>query len=332
MRVELLCLDVDGTMTDGSLIYGLNLGNLSLGLHSADFANLERFADFSPVSHPKFAKNHESQTKNPSVVDSALNAESSKDLCEAPENSPASWCKKSGEASSSASADFLLEADKRGSPPKSEKRQLLARRGSGAGGAALLREESSKNGSEENAESSLDSVDSAIISQNGLQCRFCESARNDGVESPQDEFAEILKIFNAKDGLALAYWCKSLKRNAAIITGKKSEILRHRAKELGIKFLFMGVKDKGKVLRGLKKDLALDSAQVACVGDDLNDISMFAESSLNFAPRDCASHLKTLPNITILNTKGGKGAVREALEIILQKEGIYEDFTSFFAR
>lgn len=94
----------------------------------------------------------------------------------------------------------------------------------------------------------------------------------------------------------------------------------------------MGVKDKGKVLRGLKKDLELDSAQVACVGDDLNDISMFAESSLNFAPHDCASHLKTLPNITILNTKGGKGAVREAIEIILQKEGIYEDFTSFFAR
>ena len=46
-------------------------GNLSLGLHSADFANLGRFAGFSPVSHPKFAKNHESQTENPSVVDSA---------------------------------------------------------------------------------------------------------------------------------------------------------------------------------------------------------------------------------------------------------------------
>ena len=47
-------------------------GNSSLDLHSADFANLGRFADFSPVSHPKFAKSHESQTENPSVVDSAL--------------------------------------------------------------------------------------------------------------------------------------------------------------------------------------------------------------------------------------------------------------------
>ena len=93
---------------------------------------------------------------------------SKKDLCEAPENSPASWCKKSGEASSSASADFLLEADKRGSPPKSEKRQLLGTHfkkvgGSGAGGAALLRKESSEISGERIVESALDS---ASLTQN----------------------------------------------------------------------------------------------------------------------------------------------------------------------
>ena len=47
------------------------LGNLSLGLHSADFANLGHCADFSLALRPKFAKNHKSQTENPSVVDSA---------------------------------------------------------------------------------------------------------------------------------------------------------------------------------------------------------------------------------------------------------------------
>ena len=58
-----------------SLLHIYNAGNSPLGLHSADFANLGRFADFSPVSHPKFAKNHESQTENPSVVDSARGAQ-----------------------------------------------------------------------------------------------------------------------------------------------------------------------------------------------------------------------------------------------------------------
>ena len=62
---------------------------------------------------------------------------------------------------SSATADFLLEAEKRGSPPKSEKRQLLARRGSGAGGAALLRKESSENCGEGFAKSIRDSSPTA---------------------------------------------------------------------------------------------------------------------------------------------------------------------------
>ena len=102
-------------------------------------------------------------------------------LCEAPENSPASWCKKSGEASSSGKADFLLEAEKRGSPPKSEKRQLLGTHfkkvgGSGDRGAALLREENKNNNGI--AESSLYSIDSAILSQNGLP-RAINCARND---------------------------------------------------------------------------------------------------------------------------------------------------------
>ena len=71
--------------------------------------------------------------------------------CEAPENSPASWCKKSeSKGAVVPPADFLLEADKRGTLPKSEKRQLLARRESGERGAALLRKESSNN---ENVES-----------------------------------------------------------------------------------------------------------------------------------------------------------------------------------
>ena len=118
-----------------------SVGNSPLDLHSADFGIFGDFADFSLVSAPKIPKNHESQTENPSVVDSALNAQNlvekinqknhfksfcyfwlspkvepllplnpnlpnnadfakSQNLvnfnsCEAPENSPASWCKKS---------------------------------------------------------------------------------------------------------------------------------------------------------------------------------------------------------------------------------------------
>ena len=163
----------------GNLFWGKC--NSSLDLHSADFGIFGDFADFSPVSAPKIPKNHESQTENPSVVDSALaqnlnenNPRVSANL----ESRPLRGAKNRNQASSSASADFLLEAEKRGSPPKSEKRQLLARRGSGAGGAALLREESSENGGEGSAESSKDYVDSQNL-KNGL-LRSPALARNDG--------------------------------------------------------------------------------------------------------------------------------------------------------
>ncbi|MGX3011733.1 hypothetical protein ACWIUD_09300 [Helicobacter sp. 23-1044] len=78
-------------------------------------------------------------------LDSAI-AESNKNqsCVSTPKTRPLRGAKNRIQASSSASADFLLEAEKRGSPPKSEKRQLLARRGSGEGGAALLREKISE--------------------------------------------------------------------------------------------------------------------------------------------------------------------------------------------
>ncbi|MGX2982145.1 hypothetical protein [Helicobacter sp. 23-1045] len=91
--------------------------------------------------------NAESNAKNSSLRDSAFNAESwqskKNNPCDSTESRPLRGAKNREQGCSSATADFLLEADKRGSPPKSEKRELLARRGSGAGGAALLREKTS---------------------------------------------------------------------------------------------------------------------------------------------------------------------------------------------
>ena len=92
------------------------------------------------------------------VVDSHKNKQN---LCDSTESRPLRGARNRIQGCSSATADFLLEAEKRGSPPKSEKRQLLARRGSGAGGAALLRKEkseSSKRNGESSAKSALDSA------------------------------------------------------------------------------------------------------------------------------------------------------------------------------
>lgn len=116
------------------------------------------------------------------------------------------------------------------------------------------------------------------------------------------------KTFNVKDGLGLKYW-HNLGRKSAIITGKSSNIVLHRAKELDIEFVFMGVKDKGVVARSLKEKLSLETSSCASIGDDVNDLPMFLESSLNFAPKDSSNIVKQKADV-VLESVGGTGGGR----------------------
>ncbi|MGX2982852.1 valine--tRNA ligase [Helicobacter sp. 23-1045] len=144
----------------------LDFGNSFSGNHSADSALdsaiRTKIAESAPTSSlrgsgeattKQSTKNnhmdcHDSATQNLAMTENntdSANAESNKNnQCEAPKSRPLRGAKNRIQGCSSATADFLLEAEKRGTPPKSEKRQLLARRGSGAGGAALLREKTSE--------------------------------------------------------------------------------------------------------------------------------------------------------------------------------------------
>ena len=124
--------------------------------------------------------------------------------CEAPKSRPLRGAKNREQGCSSATADFLLEADKRGSPPKSEKRELLARRGSGAGGAALLRKDSSesniKNG-ESNTDSPLQNCDSYNLDSRDLDCfDFDKSkSRNDDLMADSRVLDSSLTLFAQND-------------------------------------------------------------------------------------------------------------------------------------
>ena len=130
---------------------------------------------------------------------------------------------------------------------------------------------------------------------------------------------EELKSFNIKDGLALSVWNKQLGRKSAIITGRDSVIVKKRAQELGIEHIYMGVKDKGAVVREILSKLGVKSNEVACIGDDLNDLPMFKCIKQSYAPKDSAKEIKAIAKL-VIHKKGGKGAVREMIEDILRTE------------
>jgi len=139
----------------------------------------------------------------------------------------------------------------------------------------------------------------------------------DGIES---------KHFNVKDGLAITTWLK-IGNQVAIITGRQSSIVKKRADELGIQHLYQGINDKDRVLKELVASLGLRADEVAAIGDDLNDYGMLQYVGCSFTPANGVKEIQENVD-TVLTNKGGEGAVREMIDILVDENGQRETFLS----
>ena len=126
---------------------------------------------------------------------------------------------------------------------------------------------------------------------------------------------EVFKGFNAKDGMGISCALRS-GLQIAVITGRQSPIVERRCEELGITLLQQGVKDKRLALQQMAQKLGLAREEIAYMGDDLNDIPAFKASGLNLVPADAAIEVMAVADI-ITKASGGRGAVREAITMIL---------------
>lgn len=126
---------------------------------------------------------------------------------------------------------------------------------------------------------------------------------------------EVFKGFNAKDGMGISCALRS-GLQIAVITGRQSPIVERRCEELGITLLQQGVKDKRLALQQMAQELGLTREEIAYMGDDLNDIPAFKASGLNLVPADAAIEVMAVADI-ITKASGGRGAVREAITMIL---------------
>ena len=143
------------------------------------------------------------------------------------------------------------------------------------------------------------------------------------------ENGDEIKSFNVKDGLAIASWRK-LGRQVAIITGRNSDIVARRAKELHIEHFYQGIENKKEVLEELLEKLDLTMENVATIGDDLNDLRMLKASKISFVPRDASAYVDKIATV-ILSKKGGDGAVREMIEYLIKKEGLEAKYLKLWA-
>jgi 3-deoxy-D-manno-octulosonate 8-phosphate phosphatase (KDO 8-P phosphatase) len=130
------------------------------------------------------------------------------------------------------------------------------------------------------------------------------------------------KHFHVKDGGGIALWRRSGKK-VAIISGRSAHCVEVRAAELGIDPVIQGSTDKKASILGLLSGLGLDATQVCAVGDDLADLPMLGVAGLAACPSDAAAEVMESCHI-VSNFPGGRGAVREVIEILLKNQGAWD--------
>lgn len=126
---------------------------------------------------------------------------------------------------------------------------------------------------------------------------------------------EVFKVFDVKDGLGI----KKLMAAGilpVIITGRSSEIVTYRCKELGIEDVYQGVKDKLQLLEKIANEQNINLDEVAYIGDDLNDYEILKMVGMGFVPSDAVPELNW-KGLIRLSKQGGRGAVREAIDKLL---------------
>jgi 3-deoxy-D-manno-octulosonate 8-phosphate phosphatase (KDO 8-P phosphatase) len=129
------------------------------------------------------------------------------------------------------------------------------------------------------------------------------------------------KTFYARDGLGIqllqAAGCR-----VAIVSGRESEVVARRARELSIELTFLGIADKVEAYESLLREQKLTEEEVAYVGDDLPDLPLIRRAGLSFAVADAAPEVRAAAHV-VLRSGGGQGAVREACERILKAKGAW---------
>jgi 3-deoxy-D-manno-octulosonate 8-phosphate phosphatase (KDO 8-P phosphatase) len=143
----------------------------------------------------------------------------------------------------------------------------------------------------------------------------------DGVIAIDDRGVET-KHFHVRDGSAIALWRKAGK-HAAILSGRRAKAVDFRAEELKIAPVVQGAAEKAEPLQTIMAGFGLGPIQTCYVGDDLADLPPLALAGLAACPGDAALEVQRVAHY-VAKAPGGRGAVREIVELVLKHQGIWD--------
>jgi 3-deoxy-D-manno-octulosonate 8-phosphate phosphatase (KDO 8-P phosphatase) len=136
------------------------------------------------------------------------------------------------------------------------------------------------------------------------------------------------KGFNSQDGVGLHIWHK-LEFVSGVISGRESQATVERAKNLKIRYVYQGLLEKENAYKEILADAGLTPESVAFIGDDFPDVPLMVQSGLAIAVNNARPELHDIAHL-ITSRTGGEGAVREAIEFILQSKGVWQSVLERF--
>lgn len=131
-----------------------------------------------------------------------------------------------------------------------------------------------------------------------------------------------IKAFDVKDGLGIRL-LQAAGLEIAIATGRQSQALAQRCRDLDIELVFDGLRDKTAVIGPLAERTTIEPAHMAFMGDDLPDIALMKRVGLSIAVADAHPLVQQLAHL-VTRAAGGRGAVREVCERLLKAQGKWQ--------
>jgi 3-deoxy-D-manno-octulosonate 8-phosphate phosphatase (KDO 8-P phosphatase) len=157
----------------------------------------------------------------------------------------------------------------------------------------------------------------------------CDGVLTDGRLWLTDDGDEQ-KSFNTHDGLGLSLLHRAGLKSG-VISGRTSKALTRRAEELGVEFVRQGDPDKIEAFEQVLQQAGVDENEVAFIGDDLTDIPIMQRAELSVAVANAVEETRAVAH-HVTRAKGGQGAVREVIELILKSQGRWTDVTEKYLK
>ncbi len=135
-----------------------------------------------------------------------------------------------------------------------------------------------------------------------------------------------LKCFDVQDGLGI-YLLSRAGIKTVIITAKRSPVVRRRAKDSFVAKVYQGAIDKWKVYQKVRRKFRVSDEEVCFIGDDLLDLPILVRAGFSVSVPNAVDEIRTRSHY-ITQRQGGRGAVREVVDLILRSQGQYEALLS----